>query len=39
MMNMTYNNAFAETLFIIKCLPDADQNKISKKLINFLKVL
>ena len=37
MMNMTYNNAFAETLFIIKCLPDADQNKISKKLINFLE--
>lgn len=36
-MNMTYNNAFAETLFIIKCLPDADQNKISKKLINFLE--
>ena len=36
-MNMTYNNAFAETLFIIKCLPDADQIKISKKLINFLE--
>ena len=36
-MNMTYNNAFAETLFIIKCLPDDDQNKISKKFIDFLE--
>ncbi len=34
---MTYNNAFAETLFIIKCLPDDDQNKISKKFIDFLE--
>lgn len=36
-MNITYNNAFAETLFIIKCLPYNEQNKISKKFINFLK--
>ncbi len=36
-MNLTYNNAFAETLFIIKCLPYNEQNKISKKFINFLK--
>ena len=36
-MNITYNNAFAETLFIIKCLPYHEQNKISKKFINFLK--
>lgn len=31
------NNALAETLFIIKCLPYNEQNKISKKFINFLK--
>lgn len=37
MMNMTYSNAFAETLFIIRCLPEDDQNKISKKFINFLE--
>lgn len=30
------NNAFAETLFIIKCLPYNEQNKIPKKLIEFL---
>lgn len=31
------NNALAETLFIIKCLPYNEQNKISKKFINFLE--
>lgn len=30
------NNAFAETLFIIKCLPYNEQNKIPKKFIKFL---
>jgi len=37
MMNQTNdNNAFAEILFIIKCLPYNEQNKISKKFIEFL---
>lgn len=36
-MNINYNNAFAETLFIIKCLPYNEQNKISKKFVNFLE--
>lgn len=35
-MNTTYNNAFAETLFIIRCLPYNEQSKISKKFIEFL---
>lgn len=36
-MNIEQTNAFAETLFIINCLPKNDQNKISKSFINFLK--
>ena len=36
-MNQTNdNNAFAETIFIIKCLPENEQNKIPKKFIEFL---
>ena len=31
------NNAFAETLFIINCLPYNEQSKISKKFIEFLE--
>lgn len=31
------NNALAETLFIIRCLPYNEQNKISKKFIDFLE--
>lgn len=36
-MNIAYNNAFAETLFIIKCLPYEEQNKISPNFIEFLE--
>lgn len=35
-MQTKYSEAFAETLFIIKCLPNNEQNKISKKFIKFL---
>lgn len=33
---MKYKNAFAEILFIIKCLPYNEQNKISKEFVEFL---
>lgn len=36
-MTEVINNAFAETLFIIKCLPKKEQNKISSQFIKFLE--
>ncbi len=35
-MNLVYSNAFAETLFIIKCLPHNVQIKIPNDFISFL---
>lgn len=37
MKQVNDTNAFAETLFIINCLPDKEQSKIPKKFIEFLK--
>ncbi len=36
-MNNVYNNAFAETFFIINCLPKEDKLKIPEDFINMLK--
>ncbi len=35
-MNIEYANAFAETLYIVKCLPYNEQKKIPKKLVEYL---
>jgi len=37
MINTNYKNACAETLFIIKCLPHKDQEKIPKDFFEFLE--
>jgi len=37
MSQINDNNAFAETLFIINCLPYSEQSKIPKKFIEFLE--
>ena len=37
MSQINDNNAFAETLFIINCLPYNEQSKIPKKFIEFLE--